>query len=223
MSLVPLLEYFWVLIFFPPLFFLVLNLLSLFQCGTVGFQDLMIVKIFTVELFKFSSMTEDMHFNNLDFLVQLAVFSALSSMAEKGLCRCCVSVKELPEMKSCKPIPLAPVQEENRTQLFYPRLCTQSHHCWFFLSSQDGWKWLTVGRRVGSARASPEGGASSRLCAHLGCWIRLVKCGRNRLTRAHIQQLCNRAFIQDCWRQFSWNSSWKYRHLPNYLFKICLQ
>lgn len=43
----------------------------------------MIVKIFTVELFKFSSMTEDMHFNNLVFLVQLADFSALSSVAEK--------------------------------------------------------------------------------------------------------------------------------------------
>lgn len=64
-------------------FFLVLNLLSLLEHGTVGFQDLMVVKIFTVELFKFSSMTEDMHFNNLIFLVQLADFSALSFMAEK--------------------------------------------------------------------------------------------------------------------------------------------
>lgn len=64
-------------------FFLVLNLLSLLEHGTVGFQDLMVVKIFTVELFKFSSMTEDMHFNNLIFLVQLADFSALSCVAEK--------------------------------------------------------------------------------------------------------------------------------------------
>lgn len=60
MSLVVLLlEQFWVLLSFPPLLFLVHNLLSLFQCATVGFQVLMIVKIFAVDLFRLSSMAED--------------------------------------------------------------------------------------------------------------------------------------------------------------------
>lgn len=181
----------------------------------------MIVKIFTVELFKFSSMTEDMHFNNLVFLVQLADFSALSSVAEKWLCHCCVSGKEFPEMKDSKHT-LALVQEENRALWLHPWLCTQFHHCCFFLSS-PGWVKLAPCTSVVCARASPKGGGSRRTCAHLGSWIKLVKCVKNRLARARIQQLCSRAFIQDCLRQFSWNSSWKYRHLPNYLFKICLQ
>lgn len=44
----------------------------------------MIDKIFTVQLFKFSGMTEkETCFNNLVFLVQPADFSELSSVAEK--------------------------------------------------------------------------------------------------------------------------------------------